>query len=227
MVKDVAELVDKLKNERSDLMAAARHRGTRQGPPALGHGQRRYGRAQDGGEVHVLVAGSGSKARPTPRKLAGVTKVLHVDAAHYDGGVAENYAALVVGSPRLIRTCGERVGLRQGLHAAVAALLDVAPVSEISAVESADTFVRPIYAGNAFATVQSADAIKVVTVRATGFDAAAAKRLGPVKPRARPDRGQAKVCRRSSPSRRGPSWAGRAAWSRAGAGLQAARTSRC
>jgi electron transfer flavoprotein alpha subunit len=119
------------------------------------------------GDVHVLVAGSGSKgAAEAASKLAGVSKVLHVDAAHYDGGLAENYAALVVGLAKgYSHVVASASAFGKNFMPRVAALLDVAQVSEISAVQSADTFVRPIYAGNAFATVQSADPIKVVTVR--------------------------------------------------------------
>ena len=122
------------------------------------------------GDVHVLVAGSNAKAAAdAAAKLAGVTKVLHVDAAHYDGGLAESYAALVVGLAKgYSHVVASASAFGKGFMPRVAALLDVAQVSEISAVESADTFVRPIYAGNAFATVQSADPVKVVTARATG-----------------------------------------------------------
>jgi electron transfer flavoprotein alpha subunit len=148
------------------------------------------------GDVHVLVAGSGARAAAdAAAKLAGVSKVLHVDAAHYDGGIAENYAALVVplakGYSHVVASAS---AFGKGFMPRVAALLDVAQVSEISGVESADTFVRPIYAGNAFATVQSADAIKVVTVRSTGFDAAAATGSGTVESQAAgPDKQQSKV----------------------------------
>jgi electron transfer flavoprotein alpha subunit len=148
------------------------------------------------GEVHVLVAGSGSKAAAdAAAKLAGVTKVLHADAAHYDGGGAENYAALVAGlATRYSHVVASASAFGKGFMPRVAALLDVAQVSEISAVESADTFVRPIYAGNAFATVQSADAIKVVTVRATGFEAAKEGGSATVESTpAGPDKGQSKV----------------------------------
>ena len=108
-------------------------------------------------------------------KLAGVAKVLHVDAAHYDGGLAENYAALVTPLAKSYsHVVAPASAFGKNFMPRVAALLDTAQVSEISGVESADTFVRPIYAGNAFAKVQSADPIKVVTVRATGFDAAGA-----------------------------------------------------
>ncbi len=152
--------------------------------------------AKMGGEVHVLVAGAGSKAAADDAaKYAGVTKVLHVDSPAYDGGIAENYAALIVpmatGYSHIVASA---TAFGKNIMPRVAALLDVAQVSEISGVESADTFVRPIYAGNAFATVQSADAIKVVTVRATGFEAAGTGGSAPVESTAPgPDKGQSKV----------------------------------
>jgi electron transfer flavoprotein alpha subunit len=129
-----------------------------------------------GGEVHVLVAGSGAGAvAQAAAAVAGVAKVLHADAPTLKDGLAENVAPLVVGLAKsythvlfAATASGKNVAPR------VAALLDVAQISDIVAVESTDTFVRPIYAGNALATVQSTDPIKVVTVRATGFDAAAA-----------------------------------------------------
>jgi electron transfer flavoprotein alpha subunit len=151
---------------------------------------------QMAGDVHVLVAGSGSKAAAdAAAKLTGVSKVLHVDAAHYDGGIAENYAALVVGLAKAYsHVVASASAFGKGFMPRVAALLDVAQVSEISAVESADTFVRPIYAGNAFATVQSSDATKVVTVRATGFEPAKEGGSGSVEAApAGPDKGQSKV----------------------------------
>src|SRR6185312_10505300 len=130
--------------------------------------------AKMGGDVHVLVAGSqAAGAAQAAGKLAGVSKVLHVQAAHYDGGSPENYAALVVPMAKSYsHVVASASAFGKGVMPRVAALLDVAQISEISAVESPDTFVRPIYAGNAFATVQSQDAVKVLTVRATGFDAA-------------------------------------------------------
>jgi len=128
---------------------------------------------QIGGEVHVLVAGSGcAAAAQAAAAIGGVSKVLVADAPHYDAQLAESMAALVVG---LAKSYGHvlAAATSQGknLLPRVAALLDVAQISDISAVVSADTFVRPIYAGNALATVQSKDAIKVITVRTTGFDA--------------------------------------------------------
>ncbi len=131
--------------------------------------------AKIGGEIHVLVAGSGcANAAAEAAKLAGVAKVKVADAAHYADQTAENVAALVVanaaGYSHIVApatTNGKNYAPR------VAALLDVAQISDIVGVESADTFVRPIYAGNALATVQSADAVKVITVRTTGFEAVA------------------------------------------------------
>jgi electron transfer flavoprotein alpha subunit len=152
--------------------------------------------AKMAGEVHVLVAGSGAKAAAEEAaKLKGVAKVLHVEAAHYDGGLPENFAALVVPMAKgYSHVVAPASAFGKNVMPRIAALLDVAQVSEISAVESADTFVRPIYAGNAFATVQSRDAIKVVTVRATGFDAAAAGGSAPIESvPAGPDKQQSKV----------------------------------
>ncbi len=131
--------------------------------------------AKIGGEIHVLVAGSGcASAADEAAKLAGLAKVKVADAAHYADQTAENVAALVVanaaGYSHIVApatTNGKNFAPR------VAALLDVAQISDIVGVESADTFVRPIYAGNALATVQSADAVKVITVRTTGFEAVA------------------------------------------------------
>ena len=128
-----------------------------------------------GGEIHVLVAGAGcAAAAQQAAGLQGVAKVKVADAAHCNAQTAENLTALVVanaaGYSHILApatTFGKNVAPR------VAALLDVAQISEITAVESADTFVRPIYAGNALATVKSADAVKVITVRTTAFDAVA------------------------------------------------------
>jgi len=149
-----------------------------------------------GGDVHVLVAGSGaSAAADEAATLAGVKKVLHVDATHYDGGGPENFAALVMTvAKNYSHLVASASAFGKSIMPRVAALLDVAQVSEISGVESPDTFVRPIYAGNAFATVQSSDAIKVVTVRATGFEAAKAGGSAPVETLAAgPDKQQSKV----------------------------------
>jgi electron transfer flavoprotein alpha subunit len=129
-----------------------------------------------GGEVHVLVAGlNAAAAAAAAAQIAGVTKVLHADGATLADGLAENVAAQVLavaaGYSHLLFPAtagGKNVAPR------VAAKLDVAQISDITRVDSADTFERPIYAGNAMATVQSLDAVKVITVRTTGFDAAAA-----------------------------------------------------
>ena len=129
-----------------------------------------------GGEVHVLVAGENAAAvAQAAAQIAGVSKVLHADGASLKDGLAENVAAQVLavasGYSHLLfaaTASGKNVAPR------VAAKLDVAQISDITKVVSADTFERPIYAGNAIATVQSSDATKVLTVRGTGFDAAAA-----------------------------------------------------
>ncbi len=129
-----------------------------------------------GGDIHVLVAGNGSgAAAEAAAKIAGVTKVLHADAAHLADFLAENVAALVVGIAKgYTHILAPATSNGKNVTPRVAALLDMQQVSEIISVESPDTFVRTIYAGNALATVQSSDAIKVITVRTTGFDAVAA-----------------------------------------------------
>jgi len=131
-----------------------------------------------GGDIHVLIAGgnAGAAARAAAQ-VAGVAKVLHADAPHLADQTAENVAATVVALVKAggySHVLGSATGFGKNVMPRVAALLDVAQVSEIITVESPDTFVCPIYAGSAFATVQSKDSIKVITVRATGFDAAAA-----------------------------------------------------
>ncbi len=129
-----------------------------------------------GGEIHLLVAGSAcSGAASAAAQVAGVAKILVADAPHYAGGSPENLAPLLVGiAKNYSHLLASASAYGKNVMPRVAALLDVAQISEIISVESPDTFVRPIYAGNAFATVQSTDAIKVITVRATGFDAVAA-----------------------------------------------------
>ncbi|MVW72321.1 MULTISPECIES: electron transfer flavoprotein subunit alpha/FixB family protein [unclassified Bordetella] len=132
--------------------------------------------AKIGGDVHVLVAGSNARAvADEAAQVAGVAKVLLADGAQFADGLAENVAAQVLavasGYSHILfpaTASGKNVAPR------VAAKLDVAQISDIIGVESADTFQRPIYAGNAIATVQSADAVKVITVRTTAFDAVAA-----------------------------------------------------
>ena len=131
--------------------------------------------AKLGGDIDVLVAGAAcAGAAAAAAKLAGVTRVKVADAAAYAEQSAENLAALLVDAIKAggyshvlapATTFGKNVLPR------VAALLDVAQISDIVAIESADTFVRPIYAGNALATVKSSDAVKVITVRTTAFDA--------------------------------------------------------
>ena len=112
-------------------------------------------------------------AADAAKSLAGVTKVLLADAAQYAHGLAENLAPLVVELAKgYSHVLAPASSFGKNLLPRVAALLDVAQISEIVAVESADTFVRPVYAGNVLATVQSADAIKVITVRTTAFEAA-------------------------------------------------------
>ncbi len=129
-----------------------------------------------GGDIDVLVAGEGcGAAAEAAAKAAGVAKVLVVDNAAYGHHLAENLSLLVAdlgkGYSHILTSAGTT---GKDFMPRVAALLDVAQVSDIIKVESADTFVRPIYAGNAIATVQSSDAIKVITVRGTGFDPVAA-----------------------------------------------------
>jgi len=129
-----------------------------------------------GGDIHVLVAGhnSGAAARAASQ-IAGVAKVLHADAAHLGEFLAENVAALVAALAKdYSHVLAPATSTGKDVMPRAAALLDVQQVSDIVAIEAPDTFVRPIYAGNALATVKSADRIKVLTVRTTAFDAVAA-----------------------------------------------------
>ena len=130
-----------------------------------------------GGEVHVLVVGSNCDgAAQQAAKVAGVSKVLVADAPHFADGLAENVAAQVVAlAKNYSHVLAPASSYGKNILPRVAALLDSAQVSDIISVESADTFTRPIYAGNAIATVQATDAIKVITARPTNFDAAAAE----------------------------------------------------
>ncbi|WP_454735586.1 electron transfer flavoprotein subunit alpha/FixB family protein [Cupriavidus necator] len=129
-----------------------------------------------GGDVHLLIAGHDVQgAVEAAAKVAGVTKVLVADAPQLESGLAENVEATVLriakGYSHILAAataCGKNVAPR------IAAKLDVAQISDITAVNSPDTFERPIYAGNAIAVVQSSDPVKVITVRATGFDPVAA-----------------------------------------------------
>ncbi len=133
--------------------------------------------AEIGGDVTVLVAGSGSSAAAdAAAKIAGVSKVLHADSAEYANGLAENVAPLVVSlAAGYSHVLAPATSFGKNVLPRAAALLDVQQVSEISGIVDADTFVRPIYAGNAMATVKSSDAVKVITVRTTAFDAASAE----------------------------------------------------
>jgi len=138
--------------------------------------------AKIGGDIHVLVAGSNCAAAAQQASgLQGVSAVKVADAAHYAAQTAENLSALILAhAAAYSHILAPATTFGKNLLPRVAALLDVAQISEITAVESADTFVRPIYAGNALATVQSADKIKVITVRTTAFDAAASGNTAPV-----------------------------------------------
>ena len=129
-----------------------------------------------GGDVHVLVAGEGAaQAAVAAAQIAGVTKVIHADGASLKTALAENVAAQVLAlAPGYSHILFPATAGGKNVAPRVAATLDVAQISDITKVVSPDTFERPIYAGNAIATVQSGDATKVITVRTTGFDAAAA-----------------------------------------------------
>lgn len=130
--------------------------------------------SQIGGDVHVLVAGSAAAGvAAQAAQISGVAKVLHADAEHYKDGLAVELSPLIVG---LAADYGHILAgsttSGKDMLPRVAALLDCAQISEVIAVESADTFKRPIYAGNAIATVKSADQKVVLSIRSTGFDAA-------------------------------------------------------
>ena len=126
-----------------------------------------------GGDIHVLVAGAGcAAAAQAAAALQGVALVKVADAAHYQAQTAENLTALVLANAAgYSHILAPATTFGKNLLPRVAALLDVAQISDIVGVEAADTFIRPIYAGNALATVKSADAVKVITVRTTAFDA--------------------------------------------------------
>jgi electron transfer flavoprotein alpha subunit len=129
-----------------------------------------------GGELHVLVAGHQAEAAAkSAAQIAGVRKVLHADAPHLAEFLAENISSLLVSIAKgYSHILAPATSNGKNVMPRVAALLDVQQISDISAVEGPDTFVRPIYAGNALATVKSKDALKVITVRTTAFDAVAA-----------------------------------------------------
>jgi electron transfer flavoprotein alpha subunit len=128
-----------------------------------------------GGEIHVLVAGADCNgAAQEAAGLLGVASVKVADAPHYASQTAENLAALVIANAAAYtHILAPASPFGKNILPRVAALLDVGQISEISGIESPDTFIRPIYAGNALATVKSADPVKVITVRTTAFDAVA------------------------------------------------------
>ena len=131
--------------------------------------------AQIGGDIHVLVAGhNASSAAQAAAQIEGVAKVLHADGESLAHGLAENVAAQVLAiAGQYSHLLFPATAAGKNVAPRVAARLDVAQVSDVTKVVGADTFERPIYAGNAIATVQSGDAVKVLTVRGTAFDAAA------------------------------------------------------
>ena len=132
--------------------------------------------AKLGGDISVLVAGSGcADAAAAAAKVDGVKKVLVADAPHFADGLAENVAAQVLSlAASFSHILAPATAYGKNILPRVAAKLDVAQISEITKVDSPDTFERPIYAGNAIATVQSSDPVKIITVRGTAFDPAAA-----------------------------------------------------
>jgi len=138
--------------------------------------------SQIGGDIHLLVAGAACQAvAAEAATLQGVSKVLLADNSCYQHQLAENISLLVAELGKdYSHVLASATTTGKNFLPRVAALLDVAQISDIIAVESADTFVRPIYAGNAIATVQSADAIKVLTVRSAAFDAVAAGNAAPI-----------------------------------------------
>src|SRR5256885_12382773 len=145
-----------------------------------------------GPDIHVLIAGhEAGAAAKAAAQIAGVAKVLHADAPQLRDFLAENVAATVVCVARnYSHLLAPSTSNGKNVMPRIAALLDVQQISDIVAVEGADTFVRPIYAGNALATVKSKDPIKVITVRTTGFDAVALGNNVPVeKIEATPDSG--------------------------------------
>ena len=128
--------------------------------------------SQIGGDIHVLVAGNDcSNAAQAAANVEGVSKVLHVDDAAFSHSLAENIAPLVVSvAESYSHLLAPATTFGKNFMPRVSAKLDIAQISDIIKVESDDTFVRPIYAGNALATVQSSDSIKAITVRGTAFD---------------------------------------------------------
>jgi len=135
-----------------------------------------------GGDIHILVAGQGAaEAAKAAGQIAGVKKVLLAEAAHLGDFLAENVASLILSIAKSYsHVVAPSTSNGKNVLPRVAALLDVQQISDIVAVEGADTFVRPIYAGNALATVKSKDAIKVITVRTTAFDAVGLGNSAPI-----------------------------------------------
>jgi electron transfer flavoprotein alpha subunit len=132
--------------------------------------------AKIGGDIHVLVGHNAQGAADAAAKIAGVSKVLLADAPQLEAGLAENVEATALNIAKdYSHILAPATAYGKNVAPRIAAKLDVAQISDITAVDSADTFERPIYAGNAIATVQSSDPIKVITVRATGFDPVAAE----------------------------------------------------
>src|SRR6187551_1018932 len=131
---------------------------------------------QCGGDVHVLIAGhNAGEAAKQAAQIAGVAKVIHAEGAHFEHGLAENVAAQILAiAGNYSHILFPATASGKNIAPRVAAKLDVGQISDIIKVDSPDTFERPIYAGNAIATVQSLDDKKVVTVRTTGFDPAPA-----------------------------------------------------
>ena len=132
--------------------------------------------SQCGGDVHVLVAGHNAQAAAqAASQIAGVAKVIHVEGEHFAHGLAENMAAQILSiAPNYSHIPFPATASGKNIAPRVAATLDVGQISDITKVDAVDTFERPIYAGNAIAIVQSLDSTKVITVRTTGFDPAAA-----------------------------------------------------
>ena len=132
--------------------------------------------SQCGGDVHVLVAGHNAQAAAqAASQIAGVAKVIHVEGEHFAHGLAENMAAQILSiAPGYSHILFPATASGKNIAPRVAATLDVGQISDITKVDAVDTFERPIYAGNAIAIVQSLDSTKVITVRTTGFDPAAA-----------------------------------------------------
>ena len=132
---------------------------------------------QLGGDIHVLVAGHNAQgAADAAAKISGVTKVLHADDAAYEHGLAENLAKLIAANADVYsHVLAPASFFGKNVLPRAAALKDAQQISDVTAIEGADTFVRPIYAGNAFETVQISDLIKFISIRMTGFDAAASE----------------------------------------------------